>query len=75
MIALGQTPTEVVNITAMCVKAAGIFSGACALGELGVFMTPADTMHIYRRPDEIYRASVRVRLQTPAGHVSSSSQR
>ncbi|MFN8451962.1 MAG: class II aldolase/adducin family protein [Anaerolineae bacterium] len=32
----------------------GIFSGACALGE-PVFMTPADIMHIYRRPDEIYR--------------------
>ena len=38
LIALGQTPTEVLNITAMCVKAAGIFGGACALGE-PVFMT------------------------------------
>lgn len=54
LIALGQTPTEVVNITAMCVKAAGIFSGACSLGE-PVFMTRADILHIYRRPDEIYR--------------------
>lgn len=54
LIALGQTPTEIVNITAMCVKAAGIFGGACALGE-PVFMSRADIMHIYRRPDEIYR--------------------
>lgn len=54
LIALGQTPTEVLNITAMCVKAAGIFGGACALGE-PVFMSRADIMHIYKRPDEIYR--------------------
>jgi rhamnose utilization protein RhaD (predicted bifunctional aldolase and dehydrogenase) len=54
LIALGQTPTEAINITAMCVKAAGIFGGACALGE-PVFMSRADIMHIYRRPDEIYR--------------------
>ncbi len=54
LIALGDTPTEVLNITAMCVKAAGIFAGACAVGE-PVFMSEADIMHIYRRPDEIYR--------------------
>lgn len=54
LIALGQTPTEILNITAMCVKAAGIFAGACAVGE-PVFMSPADIMHIYKRPDEIYR--------------------
>jgi len=54
LIALGQTTTEVRNVTAMCVKAAGIFAGACALGE-PVFMSPADIMHIYRRLDEIYR--------------------
>lgn len=54
LIALGQTPTEVLNITAMCVKAATIFAGACAIGE-PVFMSQADILHIYRRPDEIYR--------------------
>ncbi len=54
LIALGQTPLEVLNVTAMCVKAAGIFSAACAAGE-PIFMTKADIMHIYRRPDEIYR--------------------
>lgn len=54
LIALGQTPTEVLNVTAMCVKAANIFAGACAVGE-PVFMTPEDVLHIVRRPDEIYR--------------------
>jgi len=54
LIALGQTPTEALNITAMCVKAAKIFAGACAVSE-PVFMSQADIMHIYRRPDEIYR--------------------
>jgi rhamnose utilization protein RhaD (predicted bifunctional aldolase and dehydrogenase) len=54
LIALAQTPTEALNITAMCVKAAKIFAGACAAGD-PVFMTEADIMHIYRRPDEIYR--------------------
>jgi hypothetical protein len=38
----------------MCVKAAMIFAGACADGE-PVFLSQADIMHIYKRPDEIYR--------------------
>jgi rhamnose utilization protein RhaD (predicted bifunctional aldolase and dehydrogenase) len=54
LIALGQTPAEVLNITAMCVKAAAIFAGACAVGE-PVFLSQHDVYHIYRRPDEIYR--------------------
>jgi rhamnose utilization protein RhaD (predicted bifunctional aldolase and dehydrogenase) len=54
MIALGQTPAEVLNITEMCVKAATILAGAYAVGE-PVFMDEAEVMHIYRRPDEIYR--------------------
>lgn len=54
LIVLGQTPQEILNVTAMCVKAAGIFTGACAVGQ-PVFMSKADIMHIYRRPDEIYR--------------------
>lgn len=54
LIVLGQSPTEILNVTAMCVKAAGIFAGACAVGG-PVFMSKADVMHIYRRPDEIYR--------------------
>jgi rhamnose utilization protein RhaD (predicted bifunctional aldolase and dehydrogenase) len=54
LIALGQTPSEILNVTAMCVKAAHIFAGACAVGE-PVFMSREDVLHIYRRPDEIYR--------------------
>jgi rhamnose utilization protein RhaD (predicted bifunctional aldolase and dehydrogenase) len=54
VIGLGQTASEVLNITAMCVKAAHIFAGACMVGE-PVFMSPEDIAHIYRRPDEIYR--------------------
>jgi rhamnose utilization protein RhaD (predicted bifunctional aldolase and dehydrogenase) len=54
LIALGQTPSEVLNITGMCVKAAHIFAGACQVGE-PVFMSPEDIAHIYKRPDEIYR--------------------
>jgi len=54
LIALGQTHSEALNITAMAVKAAEIFAGACMVGE-PVFMSQADIMHIYQRPDEIYR--------------------
>lgn len=54
LIALGQTPSEVLNITAMCVKAAQIFAGACMVGR-PVFMRREDIYHIYKRPDEIYR--------------------
>jgi rhamnose utilization protein RhaD (predicted bifunctional aldolase and dehydrogenase) len=54
LIALGQTAREVLNVTAMCVKAAHIFTGACAIGE-PVFMSESDITHIYKRPDEIYR--------------------
>ena len=54
LIALGQTHREALNITAMAVKAAEIFAGACMVGE-PVFMSQSDIMHIYRRPDEIYR--------------------
>lgn len=54
VIALGETPNEVLNITAMCVKAAKILTGALAIGG-AVFMDDADVMHIYKRPDEIYR--------------------
>jgi rhamnose utilization protein RhaD (predicted bifunctional aldolase and dehydrogenase) len=57
LIALGQTPTDALNITAMCVKAATIFAGACAVGE-PVFMSAEDITHIYLRPDEIYRRNL-----------------
>jgi rhamnose utilization protein RhaD (predicted bifunctional aldolase and dehydrogenase) len=54
LIALGQTPKDALNVTAMAVKAAGIFMGACSIGQPTI-MTEADIHHIYKRPDEIYR--------------------
>lgn len=54
LIALGKTPDEALTVTAMSVKSAEIFAGACAIGE-PVFMSEEDIMHIYRRPDEVYR--------------------
>lgn len=54
LIALGQTTTEALNVTAMCVKAADIFWGACAIGA-PVCLSDDDIGHIYRRPDERYR--------------------
>jgi rhamnose utilization protein RhaD (predicted bifunctional aldolase and dehydrogenase) len=54
LIALGQTPSEILNVTAMAVKAAEIFAGACAIGE-PIFLSEADIHHLYRRPDEIFR--------------------
>ena len=38
----------------MAVKAAEILAGAYMVGE-PVFMDEAEIMHIYKRPDEIYR--------------------
>lgn len=60
MIALGSTPAEVLNITAMCVKAAEILSGTYAVGN-PVFMSKDDIMHIYNRPDEIDRRNLFVK--------------
>jgi rhamnose utilization protein RhaD (predicted bifunctional aldolase and dehydrogenase) len=54
VITLGKTPTEVLNIMAMCDKAARMFLGAAALGG-PVFLSGEDVLHIIRRPDEIYR--------------------
>ncbi len=54
LIVLANTPTEALNITAMCAKAASIFLGAATLGG-PVFMSEEDVQHIYNRTDEIYR--------------------
>lgn len=54
LIALGQTTTEALNITDMCVKGAEILWGSLAAGG-PVFLSETDVMHLYRRPDEIYR--------------------
>ena len=54
LIALGDTPEEVLNITAMSVKAAKIMVGSFSVGG-PTFMDPDEADHIYTRPDEIYR--------------------
>lgn len=54
LIALAQTTTEALNITDMCIKGAEILWGALAIGE-PVFLSDDDVMHLYKRPDEIYR--------------------
>ena len=54
MIALGDTPGEILNITAMAVKAAKIFAGALQLGK-AIHLPDEEVQHLYKRPDEIYR--------------------
>lgn len=54
LIAVGKNPVDALRITEMVVKAATIYSGACAVGT-PAFMSEADINHIYQRPDEIYR--------------------
>ena len=53
-IALGASPRQVENITAMAVKAARILVGTYALGGPR-FMTPQAVARIHTRPDEHYR--------------------
>ena len=54
MIALGDTAAEILNITAMAVKAARIFLGALMTGK-PTRLPDDEVWHVYRRPDEIYR--------------------
>lgn len=54
LITLAQTTIEALNITLMAEKAADILWGALQLGDVS-FLSEEDVMHIYRRPDEIYR--------------------
>ena len=54
LIALAQTATEALNITDMCIKGAEILWGALAIGG-AVFLSDEEVMHLYRRPDEVYR--------------------
>ncbi len=54
LITLAQTATEALNISDMCIKGAEILWGALAVGD-PVFLSDEDVMHLYRRPDEIYR--------------------
>ncbi len=54
MIALGGSPTEILNITAMAVKAARIHLGALLTGAPAC-LPDDEVQHLYKRPDEIYR--------------------
>ncbi|MDE2777927.1 MAG: class II aldolase/adducin family protein [Chloroflexota bacterium] len=57
MIALGDSPAEILNITAMAVKAARIFLGALLTGK-PTRMPDEEAWHVVRRPDEIYRRNL-----------------
>ncbi len=63
LIVLGQTPQEILNITAMVVKAANVFYGAYTVGE-PVFMTREQVLHIRGRTDEKYRRDMFVQNTT-----------
>ena len=54
LIALGHTPREVENITAMAVKAASVLQGAYAFGGPH-FLSSENVQRIHTRPDEEYR--------------------
>ena len=54
MIALGDSPAEILNITAMAVKAARIYLGALLTGA-PTYLPDDEVRHLYRRPDEIFR--------------------
>lgn len=54
LIALGQTAQEVLDVTAMTIKASRILLGTYALGGPN-FLSQKDVDRIHTRPDEIYR--------------------
>jgi rhamnose utilization protein RhaD (predicted bifunctional aldolase and dehydrogenase) len=62
LIALGGTPRQVENITAMYVKTARVILGAYALGGPH-FMTVEAVDRIHTRPDELYRRQEWIRLE------------
>jgi rhamnose utilization protein RhaD (predicted bifunctional aldolase and dehydrogenase) len=53
-IALGRTPRQVEDVTAMFVKTCRVLLGAYAAGGPR-FLTDRDVARIHTRPDEIYR--------------------
>jgi rhamnose utilization protein RhaD (predicted bifunctional aldolase and dehydrogenase) len=57
LVALGRTAQQVLDITAMAVKAARILVGTYAVGG-PEFLRPEDVARIHRRPDEHYRQRV-----------------
>ncbi len=54
LVALGGTPQQVENITAMAIKTARVLLGTYALGGPH-FLTPQNVARIHTRPDELYR--------------------
>lgn len=66
MIALGETPAEILNISAMAVKAARIYLGALMTGKPR-HLPEEEVWHVYRRPDEIYRRNLFVDDQSTQG--------
>jgi rhamnose utilization protein RhaD (predicted bifunctional aldolase and dehydrogenase) len=54
LIALGRTPQQVENITAMAVKTARVLLGTYAFGGPR-FLSEHDVQRIHTRPDELYR--------------------
>ncbi len=54
LVALGESAAEILNITAMAVKAARIYHGALLTG-LPTHLPAEEVEHLYRRPDEMYR--------------------
>ena len=63
MIALGDSPAEILNITAMAVKAARIHLGALLTGA-PTYLPDEEVWHLYRRPDEIYRRNLFVEVDS-----------
>ena len=63
MIALGDTPSEILHITAMAVKAARIHLGALLTGA-PTYLPEDEIWHLYRRPDEIFRRKLFVEDDT-----------
>jgi len=57
MIALSDSPAEILNITAMAVKAARIHLGALLTGN-PTCLPEEEVWRLYRRPDEIYRRNL-----------------
>jgi rhamnose utilization protein RhaD (predicted bifunctional aldolase and dehydrogenase) len=57
LIALGQTAREVEQVTQMAVKAARIMLGTFAAGGPR-YLSEADILHLWKRPDEIYRRAI-----------------
>lgn len=70
MFALGVHTAEVLQITAMAVKSAGVLAGAVAFGGVQ-FMPEHEVERIHTRPDELFRRS---RLAALGGHSAEAAK-